>query len=210
MIVVDSSALCAILLDEADALAFREAITSAESCAISAVNIYETALVIRMRCGSALVQEFWNFVSDYKVLVYPFSAIQVRAAFNAFERDHGVVAFDDGAGVFVDVSGLPLAKLFDALIDIFFADFRGGIRDFDAVVFGEFKLGKHLKLQSVTRMTAYMACYSAFFFFYVSPYQRLIVALYRMLEKLFAQMDQGIVGLFAQAKHTTFNSPGPI
>jgi ribonuclease VapC len=47
MIVVDCSALLAILFDEPEKQAFEDAIGGAERCLISAVNAHEAATVLR-------------------------------------------------------------------------------------------------------------------------------------------------------------------
>ena len=51
MIVIDSSALLAILFCEPEKGAFEGAIKSARCCLISAVNVHETATVLRLRQG---------------------------------------------------------------------------------------------------------------------------------------------------------------
>lgn len=53
MIVVDSSALVAILEHEADAAIYASAILKADRLYISAVNVHETGMVIRARRGEA-------------------------------------------------------------------------------------------------------------------------------------------------------------
>jgi ribonuclease VapC len=51
MIVVDSSALIAILFDEPEKQAFETIVASDERCVMSAVNAHETATVLRVRHG---------------------------------------------------------------------------------------------------------------------------------------------------------------
>jgi ribonuclease VapC len=51
MIVVDSSALIAILLDEPEKQKFEDIIAGGERCVMSAVNAHETACVLRSRLG---------------------------------------------------------------------------------------------------------------------------------------------------------------
>lgn len=53
MIIVDSSALVAILELEADAAIYADAIASADRLLISAVNVHETGMVLRARRGEA-------------------------------------------------------------------------------------------------------------------------------------------------------------
>lgn len=58
MIVVDSSALIAILFAEPEKQAFLDVIRSGNHCVMSAVNAHETATVLRLRHGSAAVARF--------------------------------------------------------------------------------------------------------------------------------------------------------
>jgi ribonuclease VapC len=53
MIVVDSSALIAILFDEPEKQAFENVIASGERCVMSAVNAHETALAVRVKRGGS-------------------------------------------------------------------------------------------------------------------------------------------------------------
>jgi ribonuclease VapC len=85
MIVVDTSALLAILFDEPEKQDFAEIIAGRERCIISAVNAHETATVLRLRHGGAGVGRFWQFLADSAVEIVPFDAAQVRVAAIAFE-----------------------------------------------------------------------------------------------------------------------------
>ena len=58
MIVVDSSALLAILFKEPEKQAFEDLVAGADRCVISAVNAHETATVLRLRHGRAAVDQF--------------------------------------------------------------------------------------------------------------------------------------------------------
>ena len=51
MIVVDSSALLAIIFDEPERQSFEDLIARDEQCLLSAVNGHETACVLRARHG---------------------------------------------------------------------------------------------------------------------------------------------------------------
>ena len=86
MIVVDSSAVLAILLGEADRQSFAEIIAGGERCLMSAVNVHETATVLRLRHGAAAVVAFWLFLTDAEIETIPFDEAQVRAAAVAFDR----------------------------------------------------------------------------------------------------------------------------
>jgi ribonuclease VapC len=86
MIVVDSSALVAILLKEPEHQEFEDIITSGEQCVMSAVNVHETATVLRLRHGAAAVERFWQFLTDVEIDIIPFDEAQVRAAAVSFDR----------------------------------------------------------------------------------------------------------------------------
>lgn len=85
MIVVDSSAVIAILFKEPEHHAFEEIITGSERCVMSAVNAQETATVLRLRHGAAGVERFWQFLADVEIEVIPFDEAQVRIAAIAFD-----------------------------------------------------------------------------------------------------------------------------
>jgi ribonuclease VapC len=86
MIVVDGSALIAILFDEPEKQAFEDVITGGERCVMSAVNAHETATVLRLRHGVEAVERFWQFLADSEIEIVPFDEMQVRAAALAFDR----------------------------------------------------------------------------------------------------------------------------
>jgi ribonuclease VapC len=60
MIVVDSSALIAVLFQETEKQAFQAVIDGDERCVLSAVNAHETACVLRGRLGGGAVTRFWQ------------------------------------------------------------------------------------------------------------------------------------------------------
>ena len=86
MIVVDSSALLAILLQEPEKQAFQDIVASAERCVISAVNAHEMATVLRIRHGRVAVERLWQLFADNEIEILPFDEAQVRAAVVAFDR----------------------------------------------------------------------------------------------------------------------------
>jgi ribonuclease VapC len=86
MIVVDSSALIAVLFEEPEKQAFQDIIDGDERCVLSAVNAHETACVLRGRLGVVAVAKFWQWLADNEVEVAPFDEVQVRAAAAAFDR----------------------------------------------------------------------------------------------------------------------------
>ena len=86
MIVVDSSALIAVLFEEPEKQAFQDIIDGDERCVLSAVNAHETACVLRGRHGAAAVAQFWQWLIDNEIEIVPFDEVQVRAAAVAFDR----------------------------------------------------------------------------------------------------------------------------
>jgi tripartite-type tricarboxylate transporter receptor subunit TctC/uncharacterized protein with PIN domain len=89
MIVVDSSALIAILENESDAAMHAEAIRQAERLIISIVNAYESSLVLHARHGPAAADRVWRFLqteNDFDIVA--FDQLQAREALAAFGR-HG-------------------------------------------------------------------------------------------------------------------------
>jgi ribonuclease VapC len=85
MIVVDSSAVIAILFNEPEHDALEEIIAGSERCVMSAVNAHETATVLRLRHGAAGVERFWQFLADVEIEVIPFDEAQFRIAAIAFD-----------------------------------------------------------------------------------------------------------------------------
>jgi ribonuclease VapC len=87
MIVVDSSALVAILEHEVDAVVYARAIELADRLLVSAVNVHETGVVLRIRRGSAALDRLWRFlVIDNDFEIAAFDEIQARLALSAFNR----------------------------------------------------------------------------------------------------------------------------
>jgi ribonuclease VapC len=88
MIVVDSSAaLLAIFEGEPDAATFATAIAEADRLLISAVNVYETGIVLRVRHGDEVPARLWRFLledNDFEII--PFDQRQAHEALTAFGR----------------------------------------------------------------------------------------------------------------------------
>lgn len=72
MIVVDSSALIAVLFNEPEKPIFQEAIAGGEPCVMSAVNAHETACVLRVRHGPQAVARLWQLLTDAEIEIVPF------------------------------------------------------------------------------------------------------------------------------------------
>jgi ribonuclease VapC len=86
MIVVDSSALVAIFEGEPDAAAFAQAIAIADRLLISAVNVFDTGIVLRVRHGNAAPARLWRFLEENGFEIVPFDELQAREAHAAFDR----------------------------------------------------------------------------------------------------------------------------
>ncbi|NNU47013.1 type II toxin-antitoxin system VapC family toxin [Rhizobium sp. WYCCWR 11279] len=86
MIVIDTSALIAIFEKEADAATYAGAIANADRLVMSALNVYETAMVLRSRRGEAAVNQLWIYLDEAQVEIAAFDREQARLAAIAFGR----------------------------------------------------------------------------------------------------------------------------
>jgi ribonuclease VapC len=86
MIVIDSSALVAIFLQEAEHQPFENIIAAEERRLMSALNAHETACVLRIRIGPEAVEKFWRLLEDSQIEFVAFDYAQVQAAALAFAR----------------------------------------------------------------------------------------------------------------------------
>ena len=86
MIVLDTSALIAILTDEPERRAFNEAIERAASRIMSAATLLETKMVLFSRYGGAGVHALDAFVLRADIRIEPVTAPQAEIAFEAFRR----------------------------------------------------------------------------------------------------------------------------
>ena len=84
--VIDTSALVAILFDEPERPAFRHAIVEAEECFLSATSLVECATLIERRRGSRGSVELDLFIAKAGITVTPFDADQARLARLVYRR----------------------------------------------------------------------------------------------------------------------------
>jgi len=84
--VIDTSVLLAILQDEPERRAFNEAIESADSRKMSAVNFVETSIVVEVRYGAEGLRDMDRFVERAAIEVAPVDLEQAREARLAFSR----------------------------------------------------------------------------------------------------------------------------
>lgn len=80
MIVVDSSALIAILEKEPEVEQFLSIIREAPRCLVSAVTVYETGIVIGMRRGRESASKLMTFLVEFGIEVVPFSEPYISLA----------------------------------------------------------------------------------------------------------------------------------
>lgn len=86
MIVIDSSALLAIIFSEPEKQKFEAVLAGGERCVMSAVNAHETACVLRVRHDKSMVERFWRLLADNEIEIIPFDEVQLRAAAVALDR----------------------------------------------------------------------------------------------------------------------------
>lgn len=85
MIVVDTSALMAILLDEPEKLRFRDILANAPRKAISAVSMLEAGILMTARRGDDGRAALSDLVDRADIEVVPFDHAQCQLALAAFE-----------------------------------------------------------------------------------------------------------------------------
>lgn len=113
--IVDSSAVMAILLDEPERAKFQEAIAGAEQSYISAVSVLETGLGLRRKVGAEGLLLFAEFLEAAQIAIVPFdqqqalAALEADAAFGKGLGGPGQLNFGDCASyALAKVTGLPL------------------------------------------------------------------------------------------------------
>jgi len=87
--VVDTSALYAILLDEAEAIDLRDALASADQSVMSAPSLFELKLVLWRRYGQHHVSAADRLVASAEIVILPFEAAHVELAIAALRRFGG-------------------------------------------------------------------------------------------------------------------------
>lgn len=86
--IVDSSALIAILRREADAASYAAAIESADACRISAATLLETAIVVDGSRDPILSRRLDDLLREAAISIEPFTEAQAQIARQAY-RDYG-------------------------------------------------------------------------------------------------------------------------
>ena len=86
MIVVDSSALVAILEEETEAENFLQIIQDAPRRLVSAVTVYETGIVIGARRGWESAEDALALLEQLGIEIVPFAEAQIPGALEAYSR----------------------------------------------------------------------------------------------------------------------------
>jgi ribonuclease VapC len=87
-LIVDTSALVAILKDEPDADLFKRALVEADSTLMSAASFVEIAMVIDGRRDPVASHQLDNLITYTRIRIEPFDEAQAKVARQAF-RDYG-------------------------------------------------------------------------------------------------------------------------
>lgn len=86
--ILDSSAVVAVLRDEPEAFVMAKAMSLAEVCAISAVSYLEAAIVIDSGRDPIASRRFDDFFREASIVIEPATVNQAKIARDAF-RDFG-------------------------------------------------------------------------------------------------------------------------
>ncbi|HXN15702.1 MAG TPA: type II toxin-antitoxin system VapC family toxin [Usitatibacter sp.] len=82
--IVDSSALLAILFDEGDAETYARVISGAEACRISAANFVEVAIVVEAQTKASGSRQFDAFFRRAGIVIEPVTEEQAHIARQAY------------------------------------------------------------------------------------------------------------------------------
>jgi ribonuclease VapC len=86
--IIDTSAMVAVLFDEPEMPAFAHAIENAADCRISAANFFETAIVIDGWRDPVVSRRLEELIDAVGIVIEPFDEVQARLARAAY-RDFG-------------------------------------------------------------------------------------------------------------------------
>lgn len=132
--IVDTSALIAILAHEPEAEAFADAIARASAPALSAATYVETAVVIDARRNPALSRAFDRFLEENRLSVEAVTPAQAKIAREAY-RDFGRGSGHPAQLNFGDCFAYALAR--DKNLPLLFKGDDFGRTGLDAAVGGE-------------------------------------------------------------------------
>ena len=86
--IIDTSAVIAILRDEPEAVSYARAIADATDRRVSAVNFVESAVVIDASHDPIATRRFDDFITEANIFIEPVTETQARIARDAY-RDFG-------------------------------------------------------------------------------------------------------------------------
>ncbi len=107
--IVDTSAVLAILFDEDDAPRYAQAIETAETCRMSAANFLEAAINVDHRGDPVAGRQLDTFIERAQIAIEPVTFEQVRIARQAY-LDYGKGRHPAGLN-FGDVFAYALSKV---------------------------------------------------------------------------------------------------
>ena len=84
--IVDTSALMAILFDESGSEQYNEAIANAARCRMSVANFLEAAIVMESRSGTEAGHQLDTFIEDSEIELEAVTPDQAHAARRAWRR----------------------------------------------------------------------------------------------------------------------------
>jgi ribonuclease VapC len=108
-VIIDTSAIIAVLRDERDAVSFARAIADATTRRISAVNFVESAVVIDASRDPIATRRFDDFMKEASILIEPVTTQQAQIARAAY-RDFGKGSGHPAKLNFGDCFAYALAK----------------------------------------------------------------------------------------------------
>ena len=112
--IIDRSAVLAVLYREPDAARYETAIASAVGCRMSVANVLEASIVLEARGGAAAGHELDTFLKDAAIEPTPVTVEHMEAARRAWRRfgkGNHPAALNSGdciAYALADVTGEPL------------------------------------------------------------------------------------------------------
>jgi ribonuclease VapC len=108
-VILDTSALLAVLFDEEDARQFAELIREAQSCRISAATFVELCMVLESASGAVGIVQCDMFIRGNSIVIEPFTELHAYTARQAFS-DYGKGRHRAGLN-FGDCFSYALAKV---------------------------------------------------------------------------------------------------
>ena len=109
--IIDTSAIIAILRDEPEAVSCARAIAAATDRRVSAVNFVESSVVIDASRDPIATRRFDDFITEANIFIEPVTETQARIARDAY-RDFGKGSGHPAKLNFGDCFSYALAKAF--------------------------------------------------------------------------------------------------